>query len=281
MATKPSTDFALLVHACDRYRFLYEGFGYFFRQHWDFNIPCSYYFATEEQSTDVPGFINIKSGKGEWSDRLAQLLRNQIHEKYVIYCQEDMWLDKPVNASFFIQLFELIKKHDWKQVKLTSSDVYITHTGELYIDGFAIAQLDNAQSGYLMSHQITIWNREYLLAQLPKGEHPWRNERKGTKRLKKLNPAIFQTDYFSENGHPAINKNKAGIVRSGYHTVSENSALNSRVLSYIETLKQGTRQQQEYARQLQYHYDHQLTHDGRPKPRKEDIFKKLKNWLKK
>jgi hypothetical protein len=36
----------------------------------------------------------------------------------------------------------------------------------------------------------------------------------------------------------------------------------------------------QYALDLQHHYDNQLTHDGQPKPRKDDIFKKIKNWWK-
>lgn len=279
MNTKPSTDFALLVHACDRYSFLYEGFSYFFERFWDFNIPCTYYFATEEIDADINGFTNIKSGKGEWSDRLVKLLK-QIPEKHIIYFQEDMWLDKAVDASFFESLFQYIVKNNWQQVKLTSSDVYVTQPTAHVINGFTIAQLDNQASGYLMSHQVTIWDKDFLLAQLPKGEHPWRNERKGTKRLKKLNPEIFQVDYFSENGHPSINRNADNATPSRYFTVSQNSALNYRVLPFIDLLKNGSGQEQSYAQQLQQHYDQQLTHDGKPKPRKDDIFKKIKNWIK-
>ncbi|MCJ8208290.1 hypothetical protein MUY27_01130 [Mucilaginibacter sp. RS28] len=279
MLGKKSADFALLVHACDRYSFLYPGFAYFFDRYWDKSIPCNYYFATEELQADIPGFENIRSGKGEWSDRLALLLREQIKERYVIYMQEDMWLSATVNAAFFEQLLLLIQQHNWKQVKLTSAEVYKTRPTDWQVEGFTISRLDNEQSDYLMSHQMTIWDREFLLQQLPKNEHPWRNERKGTKRLKRLNPEIYQVDYFAENGNPQINKNENQIPRSAYFTVSENSALNSRVLPFIEQLKNGDAAAQAYAAQLQQHYDQQLTHDGLPKPRKVDPVKRLKNWL--
>lgn len=272
-------DFGLLVHACDRYRFLYPGFAWFFNKYWSFDIPCSYYFASEELDAPVKGFKNIKSGKGEWADRLAFLLRNEVTEKYVIYFQEDMWLNKPVSPAFFEQLFELISRNEWKQVKLTSAEVYQTHSTEYFIEGFNIAKLDNEASEYLMSHQVTIWDKEFLLAQLHKGEHPWRNERKGTKRLKKLNPAIYQVDYFAENGSLPINSNKNPIGRSEYQTVSVNSSLNTNVQPFIDQLlTEGSAADQEYAKKLQYNFDHQLTHDGLPKPRKVDPVKRLKNW---
>ncbi len=273
-------NFAVLVHTCDRYQFLYPGFHYFFSQHWDFNTQCNYYFATEELAVDLPHFNNIQSGKGEWADRLRYLLQNVIKEQYIIYFQEDMWLTRPVSSSFFNQLFDLINQQQWKQVKLTSSDVYQTKLTNHYIDGFNIAKLDNEASGFLMSHQVTVWDKDYLITQLHKGEHPWRNERKGTKRLKKLNPDIYQVDYFAENGHPPINNNRPEAERSEYFTISGNSMLQGNVIPYIEKLQLAGSAQQSYAKELLNHYNNQLTHDGQPKPRKEDIFKRIKKFFK-
>jgi hypothetical protein len=270
---------ALLVHTCDRYRFLYEGFSHFFNKNWDFKIDCNYYFATEELSVTLPHFTNIKSGKGEWADRLRRLLKDQITEQYVVYFQEDMWLNKPVSSTFFNELLTQVKLYEWQQVKLGSSAVYSTRPTTFIIEGFNVAILDNEASGYLMSHQVTVWNTHFLMQQLHKGEHPWRNERRGTKRLKKLDPEIFHLDYFAENGSPAINSNQPQATRSEYHTVSANSMLQANVLPYVEQLQQAGTSQQAYATELLNHYQNQLTHDGQAKPRKEDVFKKIKNWL--
>ena len=277
----PSHNFALLVHTCDRYAFLYPGFEYFFSKYWDPSIRCNYYFATEEKETDISGFTNIRSGKGEWADRLRNLLTHQIKEDYVIYFQEDMWLHAPVNTNFFNQLFERVTVNGWDQVKLHSSDVYTTVPGDGFIDGFNIARLDNRQSGFLMSHQVTIWKREFLIKQLFPKEHPWRNERKGTKRLKKLDPLIYQIDYFAENGQPPINPNREPRLRSGYYTVSQNSVLTSRVEPYLDELAGAGPEMKAYREQLVYHYENVLTHDGKPKPMKVDVFKRIKNRIKK
>lgn len=271
---------ALLVHTCDRYRFLYPGFNYFFNQNWDFNANCHYYFATEEVNVALPHFKNIHSGRGEWSDRLRFLLKEVITEKYVLYFQEDMWLQKPVSSTFINELIILAQQFDWKQVKLGSADIYKTHPTPYYIDGFNVAVLNNALSDYLMSHQVTLWNKDFLIQQLHKGEHPWRNERRGTKRLKKLDPDIFHIDYFAENGQAAINSNLPGAVRSEYHTVSANSMLQENVLPYVKILQQAGTEEQAYAAQLLDHYENRLTHDGLPKPHKQDIFKKIKNLFK-
>ncbi|MDQ0641359.1 hypothetical protein QF042_004924 [Pedobacter sp. W3I1] len=269
---------ALLVHACDRYEFLYKGFDYAFSENWDFKIPCNYYFATEVKEVEVNGFRNIKSGEGEWADRLITLLTN-LEEEYILYFQEDMWLSKLVNPKFFTILFEQANKNGWQQVKLHSSSVYKTKETANFIEGFNIAALDNVASQFLMSHQITLWRKDFLLAQLYKNEHPWRNERKGTQRLKKLNPLILHADCFAENGSDEINNNKTPSERSEYYAVSFNSTLNSNVVRFIEMLNSGNQSQKDYATELQKHYDNDLTHDGKEKPKKEDFFKKIKTYL--
>jgi len=271
---------ALLVHACDRYEFLYKGFDYFFSKNWNFKIPCHYYFATEVKDAKVNGFNNIKSGKGEWADRLAILL-NGMEEEYVLYFQEDMWLSKPVNADFFSGLFDFAKENNCQQIKLHSSDVYKTIATENGIEGFNIATIDNKVSDFLMSHQVTLWKKDFLLAQLYKKEHPWRNERKGTKRLKKLNPVIHHIDYFSENGSKEINQNKKPVQRSEYYAVSFNSTLNDNAPQFIKKLNSGKKEDKVYAAELQNHYDNSLTHDGRAKPKKTDLFKRFKTWFSK
>lgn len=272
-------DVALLVHSCDRYELLYKGFEFFFSKYWDSEINCNLYFATEEKQVSIDGFENIQSGKGAWADRLAILLKEKITEKYILYMQEDMWLNKKINASFFNQLFESTEKNNWQQVKLHSSEVYKTVETSSFIEGFNVAKLDNAKSGFLMSHQITLWNKDFLLQQLHKNEHPWRNERKGTKRLRKINPEIYQIDYFAENGQNEINKNSNPILRSEYQTISANGVLNSNVEPYMKELKNEGVVLKEYASKLEYNYNNNLTHDGNPKPKKVDIFKRSKNWL--
>lgn len=270
---------ALIVHSCDRYEFLYKGFEHFFNAHWDFNIQCNYYFATEEKEVKINGFSNIRSGKGEWADRLRYLLENEITEDYILYFQEDMWLNRKVNAGFFNQLFQIATSNNWKQVKLHSSNVYTTNPGSQFIEGFNIATVENSNSDFLMSHQVTLWERQYLIEQLHKGEHPWRNERKGTRRLKKLDPQIFHIDYFAENGNQEINKNNHPILRSGYNTISLNGILTPDIEGYIRKLEEGNSEEKEYAAKLRYNYENHLTHDGKEKPRKVDFFKRLKNLV--
>jgi len=270
---------ALIVHTCDRYEFLYKGFEKTFIDNWDFATNCNYYFATENISATIQNFTNIHSGKGEWADRLSFLLKEKIAEKYVLYFQEDMWLTKKINAHFFNELFKLAEQNNWQQVKLHSSGVYKTIETDLFIEGFSITEVENEKSDFLMSHQITLWNKDFLLQQLHKKEHPWRNERRGSKRLKKLNPKILHIDYFAENGHEEINKNNQPILRSEYTAISFNGMLNRDIVPFIKMFENDAEPYRQYALKLQHNYINQLTHDGKPRPKKIDIFKRTKNWI--
>jgi hypothetical protein len=276
---KTQKSFALLVHACDRYEFLYQGFEYFFNQFWNSDIKCKYYFATEVIDVNIPGFENIKSGKGEWSDRLAYLLREKITEDYVIYMQEDVWLSKPVSKAFFDDLFDFVQEKSHKQIKLHSSDIYQTLPTEKFVRGLNFSKVDNTKSRYLMSHQLTLWDRAFFVAQLPPKENPWRNERRGTKRLKSIDPEIWHIDYFSQDYSEPINENQDITERSNFNTVSQNGKLNDEVCHFIELLRKGDEKAVAYAKELENHYDNSLTHDGKEQPRKIDFVKRLKNWV--
>jgi hypothetical protein len=267
------------VHACDRYQLLYRGFEQFFNQYWDFGINCNCYFATEELDVKIDGFKNIKSGTGEWSDRLRHLLIHEISEEYVIYIQEDVWLSEPVSAAFFNGLFEIAFKHHYKQVKLHSVDLYRTIETDQYLCGFNVAKVDNAHSKYLMSHQVTLWERNFLLSNLKPNEHPWRNERRATKRMKRTNPDIYHIDYFAQNFSSEINKNLPERKRSCFHPVSINSTLDEQFMLFVDKFQLEKPGDEAYLNKLIYHYQNGLTHDGNPKPRKDDIFKRIKLFV--
>jgi len=281
MSKTPNPEIALVVHSCDRYQLLYKGFEYFFAKYWPLDKEAySYYFLTEKADFNSNIFTNIKTGPGEWSDRLKNGLE-QIPEKYVVYLQEDMWFTKPIQKDFLKKIAQFAIDNSVKLVKLNSSEVYKTAPSGTHINGLSVSILDNAASDFLMSHQVSLWDKAFLTEQLRQNEHPWRNERKGTKRLRKLNPLIHHVDLLSENNKPPINQNADDSLQSRYFTVSVNAMLNSHIRHFIEELKSDKLPAYtEYINKLQHNYDHKITHDGKKKPRKESTFKKLKNSVK-
>ena len=97
---------AVVMHGCDRYLNLYPGFEFFFRKFWPTDIPVKLYLVTEEADYESAIFETIKSGTGEWADRLSRSL-SQIPEDYIIYFQEDFWLFKPFPREVLESLAQL------------------------------------------------------------------------------------------------------------------------------------------------------------------------------
>lgn len=267
------------MHACDRYEILFKGFKHFFKKYWPEMDGINLYFFTENIPYHSTLFKNIKTGKAEWSDRLRVGLQ-QLSEPFVIYLQEDMWFNQPVNKKILDETLDFTIAEELLLLKLHSSEVYQTSPTGKIIGGLQVAKLDNAASKFLMSHQPSIWNREFFASQLSKNEHPWRNERKATKRMKKLDPPIYQIDLLAENGKPAINGNVSNEFRSEYQSVSVNGMLNNNSLSFIEELMNSDdKELSAYGSRLQHNFVHQVTHDGLPKPKKTSVLKKCFSFL--
>jgi hypothetical protein len=60
-----------------------------------------------------------------------------------------------------------------------------------------------------------------------------------------------------------------------------NSTLSPNIEPFINELLHGDSADRQYAMKLQHNYNNQLTHDGLERPRKVDVFKQMKNWVKK
>jgi len=263
------------VHACDRYRILFQGFEYFFERHWPDLENIHLYFLTEEIDHPSNRFTNLKTGKAEWSVRLRVGLQ-QLSEPLVIYFQEDMWFTRSVDKNVLSKVLDFASAQNLRLLKLHSAGVYQTRPTGKVIRGLAISQLDNSASNYLMSHQPSLWNREFLLAQLTRREHPWRHEKAGTKRLKKLNLSLHQIDLLAQNGHAPINDNPSDAFRGEYHSISVNGMLNKNALPFIEELmKSADPAISAYGQRLQHNFTHQLTHDGLPRPKKPRFWKRV------
>lgn len=274
LMNKKFNNVAFLVFACDRYQFLYQGFDYFFKKNIPSNVVTKAYFATEELSCGLDHYKYLKSGKGEWTNRLKVVL-DQIDEEYIIFLQEDMWFTKKVSETAFSKIINYAVNSDLSLLKLHSADIYKTISTNHDIDGFELTKLDKKHSEFLMSHQVSIWKRSFFRDQLKDNEHPWRNERKGTKRLRKSPVDIYQMDLFSEN-HKEPNNQNTSNEHGAYLTISENACIHPRTKELLGELQVDL---PDYAKKIQYHMDNELTHDGKERPRKKDFTKSVKNGI--
>lgn len=153
------------------------------------------YFGTDAEDHgkfDFKDFKVIYSGRGSWSDRLVQLLR-KIPTDYVLYMQEDHWpTQNPPNLA---EMMQIMVENDLFRLQIAPITRYYTLK-----KGQNIAFFD-PKSKYLVSHQPSIWRRDFFLKQIRHGENPWINEYEGTKRLNsdpaiKNKIAIYDCEWF-------------------------------------------------------------------------------------
>lgn len=180
-----------LVHTFEKYSWLWPGLFESYKKYWD--ETAELYLGTDVFPKYIPSdlFSVIYSGEGEWSDRLNKLLV-QMPTEYVFYAQEDHWLFKsPPNLT---ELVDFMAKNDVFRLQISPiNDYYTLKKGEKI-------RFFTPDSKYLVSHQPSIWRKDFLLSCLKPGETPWVNEYEGTKRLNKMNLinkiAIYNYDWY-------------------------------------------------------------------------------------
>jgi hypothetical protein len=180
---------AVLVHSFDKYSFLWPGYKEAFDKHWCLRYP-ELYFGSDIETENKVGepFQMLYSGHGEWSDRLRTLLSKIPHE-YVFYSQEDHW---PTRKPPLIECWRLMLRLGLDRLQISPVNQYYT------LAGAEIPLNFHPTSKYLVSHQPSIWRKDFLLSCLRPEETPWENEYKGTKRLngKPVKIAIYPYNWY-------------------------------------------------------------------------------------
>jgi hypothetical protein len=185
---------ALLVFSFDQYAWLWPGFYKAFRENWNLIHPQSYFASDVETENNVgEPFKMLYSGSGEWSDRLKRVLL-QIHADYIFLMQEDHYpTKKPPNLS---EMMQIVSERDLFRLQLSPVNRFYA------LEGSDLPLFFDPSSKYLVSHQPSIWLKDFLLSCLERGETPWQNEYKGTLRLNnkpeiRQKIAIYPCDWYA------------------------------------------------------------------------------------
>jgi hypothetical protein len=167
---------SIFVHTFNGYQWLWRGcLDGWKEQSLPDELPM--YWGTDTQAHDSHDFGRFSvrySGDDNWSSRLVTLL-SQIGTKYVFYAQEDHWPVKSVPDLG--KMMDLVVKNDLLRLQISP----VTRYYKLK-NGNGFSYFDPG-SKYLVSHQPSIWDRQFFLDQIRYNESPWINEYEGTKRL--------------------------------------------------------------------------------------------------
>ena len=176
----------IILHSMDSYSKFWNNWFYLFNLHCKNHGPIIFLSENKE-----PDFVNevthIKTGKGEWGERLLFAL-NQIDHDIVFYMQEDFWCVKDFEMTDnLISLFETYKM-DQLHIK---ENINLLSTEHIKDNLFKFSQ----NSSYTQNHQFGLWRKEKLVGNILPHENPWTNELEGTKRLNKTKHNVYLLDY--------------------------------------------------------------------------------------
>jgi hypothetical protein len=207
---KPNNlNLSLLVHTCDHYNQFWPGMFYTLDFYWNYDkIPV--YFANEEKlMSDMifnckgleyrpnPKIKQILTGKSVdkngFSTRFIQAV-SEIPSKYILYIQEDMWLRRSIDINIFEQLIDFMEKNNADSIRIHSKLFYYDYMLEPtdnFINGKVIFK---NVGGHVLSHNATIWRKDYILKHQMPNEDAWVNEVEGTKRMLSENENNYHYD---------------------------------------------------------------------------------------
>lgn len=181
-----SENVAIIIHTCDKYKFLWDGFFYYFLKYWDEAICSKVYFCTEEDGA-YRGIDNvITTGVAEWGERLHRILDSlPANIDTIFYMQEDFWLHRTLPKHVFESRLRVFREWDMDAYRCCADSKHFKFTGKYPPQQFT------TDSPYLITHQASFWKRNFFRSCVLSHEDPWVNEKAGTKRLLNKKHAIY------------------------------------------------------------------------------------------
>jgi hypothetical protein len=212
-------DMAILVNSSDGFRDCWHPFFQLFEAHWP---QCRFplYLNLEEATYEHPSLdihcLNhprLPSGLNTpWSNRLIASLR-KIPERYVMYMQEDYFLDAPVRDDLVEDCLRVVAEDGVGCVHLTH---FGARGGTKTAERTYLVDVPRI-SHYRVSTQASIWDKHVLLSYVSPDETVWETEILGTVRSWSRHAAIRTVDSLRLGGPPVMSYTGTGIIRGKWH----------------------------------------------------------------
>jgi hypothetical protein len=189
------TECVLLIHSGDRGHWIWPAFHYWYRKNWQSASVCDTVFLGESFAPDWPGVIPMTTGKVPWGAGLLNAL-DRLECKYFAYVHEDYFFVEPSRTDKLSRLIDFIKEKDIMLMKSSGWDAGFNDASrpmvptEMQMDGETV-WLYNNNSGYLISHQTAIWNKEFFKTTLRPSWSGWDHELEGSDELRKRHIPIY------------------------------------------------------------------------------------------
>lgn len=178
---------AVVVNACDKTEYYYEGWNWFFQKNWNKECPWPVYFVTESVETDFEHTINMKIGCCSWKDYLKEVFK-RVDSEYVLFTMDDHFFLKPLDCQLMHDAFKFAI--EYRQDRMGFNKKFMERqeptTPLPDFHGYKHRQ-HTVHSGYLFSLQPSIWRTGFMLQIVEDHWMPWDGEWQGTMKIKREN----------------------------------------------------------------------------------------------
>lgn len=184
-------ELTIFVNTSDNFEDCWDAFFKLFATFWP-DCPFPIVLNTESKDYAYPG-LNIhctKVAQGEkrrlgWSECLMRAL-DGIHTPYILYLQEDYFLEDSVRQDVISKLLGEIKSGNIAAIRLSGTD----GIGPFYPAGSPLVFEVDKKAKWRLSLQAALWNKAILRSLVRKHESPWQLESYGSFRTRGLREKI-------------------------------------------------------------------------------------------
>ena len=209
----PNNDLIIFVNTSDPFKDCWDPFFKLFKLYWP-DCPYPIVLNTENINYSYEG-LNIKCTKvalGEskrltWSECLIRAL-DGIDSKYILYLQEDYFLESPVNSNLLISLINEMERKSICSIVLSGGvGPWNSMNSKL------ICEVDKVAK-WRLSLQAGLWEKNILRSLLRRHETPWQLESYGSYRTRKIKEKFCSVnrDKYIGEGKEVFPYKPTGIV---------------------------------------------------------------------
>lgn len=176
-------DLTIFVNTSDNFEDCWDPFFKLFSTFWP-ECPFPIVLGTETKDYSYPG-LNIRCAKvaqGEkhrlgWSECLMRAL-DGIETPYILYLQEDYFLEEPVNQDVLIRLLQELRSEGVGAIQLFGAD----GVRPFYPMPSPLILEVHKRTKWRLSLQATLWKKSFLRSLVRHHESPWQLESYGSYR---------------------------------------------------------------------------------------------------
>jgi hypothetical protein len=172
---------AIVVSSCDAFFDAWRPFVFFFRQHWD-DCPFARFLIVNRLRVRSQFIEPIAVGPDQdWAANMDIALK-RIPHPYILYFQEDYFLNGPVNREQLARDFAYAHENDVASLCFHPR----SQTEPAFVplnDRFGVVPRESDGRTRL---QVTLWKKEVLQSTLRPGESAWNMEARASDRSRDL-----------------------------------------------------------------------------------------------